>query len=202
LLNRFERDLENNELRASHARVSGKATDNYLTLQLLSYHLRTLLHRNDCLGMTASIEARFPYLDEDLVTLSINLPYRHKIRFSPTVWEKAHPFIRDKWVIREVARRYLPPELSQRKKLGFWVTAMDRMTVEEAYFKNSFVADLFGLAEREMAYLLETAEPSFRLKLMLLDVWGQLCIRSSSRERVGASINDHIRIVPPDAAHA
>lgn len=200
LFNRFERDLERKEIKDRYAEVSGSASNNYLTLELLSYHLRTLLHRNDCLGMTASIEARFPFLDERLVSTAVNLPYRDKIRFSPVVWEKAHPFFRDKWVVREVARRYLPPELSQRKKLGFWVTAFDRMTVSTDFFKCSFVADLFQLTNGELAHLLEKADPSFRMKLMLLDVWGSLCIRSVSQDLVRVRIQDHVHIQPPSIA--
>jgi asparagine synthase (glutamine-hydrolysing) len=194
MLSRFERDIERQEIMRRYSQVSGTISNNYLTLELLSYHLRTLLHRNDCLGMTASIEARFPFLDERLVNTAVNLPYRHKIRFDPGVFEMAHPFMRDKWVVREVARRYLPPRLSQRKKLGFWVTAFDRMIVAPEYFKKSFVADLFQLANGEMAHLLEQAEPAFRMKLMLLDVWGRLCINAASQDLVRDGVRDHISI--------
>ena len=59
------------------------------------------------------------FLDNEVVKVAVNMPYRYKIRFSPTVLEKAHPGIRDKWVVRKVADRYIPRELSQRIKIGF-----------------------------------------------------------------------------------
>ena len=46
---------------------------NVITQDLLSYNLRTLLHRNDTVRMAASIEARFPFLGEALVKTAINL---------------------------------------------------------------------------------------------------------------------------------
>ena len=91
-----------------------------LSLDYLQYHLRTLLHRNDSLGMEASIEARFPFLDLRFVEAGINMPSNTKLRYSPWVFEKAHPFVRDKWVVREVANRWIPRGLSQRLKVGFW----------------------------------------------------------------------------------
>jgi len=42
------------------------------TLDYLHYHLRTLLHRNDTMGMAASIEARFPFLDHGVAKFGVN----------------------------------------------------------------------------------------------------------------------------------
>ena len=56
----FEVGIENQEIVGYHKESGfGSAA----IQQLLESHLRTLLHRNDRLGMAASIEARFPYLD-------------------------------------------------------------------------------------------------------------------------------------------
>ncbi|HSF77764.1 MAG TPA: asparagine synthase-related protein, partial [Steroidobacteraceae bacterium] len=54
-------------------------------------------------------------------------------------------FMRDKWVIRRIADRYLPKALSQRKKLPFSVSAFHRMQIAREYFDNSFVAESFKL---------------------------------------------------------
>lgn len=183
MLNRFECELEDQDNRAEYAAAFGtKAGRNVQTANLLGYHLRTLLHRNDCLGMAASIEARFPFLDERVVKMAVNLPYRNKIRFSPFTWDLAHPFLRDKWVLRKVADRYLPKELSRRKKLGFEVKTFDRMRIPPAYFRNSFVANYFQLEKKEMEYLAENAEQSLLVALLLLDIWGEMFIFGSSRE--------------------
>ena len=94
LHNRFEIAADNEEIRTEVERISGRtiADRDLISLYQLGYHLRTLLHRNDCLGMAASIEARFPFLDSRLVKLAVNMPYQYKVRFSPTVFEEAALF--------------------------------------------------------------------------------------------------------------
>ena len=39
------------------------------------YDLGRLLHRNDTMGMAASIESRFPFLDSAFVRLAVNMPH-------------------------------------------------------------------------------------------------------------------------------
>jgi asparagine synthase (glutamine-hydrolysing) len=160
-------------------------------------HLRTLLHRNDTMGMSASIEARFPFLDENLAATAINLPYRFKIRFAPDVWEKDHPFLRDKWVMRKVADRYLPNVLSQREKKGFIVSAFRRMTIDPDFFHASFVADQFKLNGREMAFLLDGADTRLKVKLMMLESWGRIFIHGAEPDTVREDLTRHARIANP-----
>ena len=76
---------------AAYERILGRRSDrNVRTADLLGYHLRMLLHRNDCLGMAASIEARFPFLDEELVTLAVNLRIGRRSGSRPRTWGWAH----------------------------------------------------------------------------------------------------------------
>jgi asparagine synthase (glutamine-hydrolysing) len=167
----------------------GRATERDMrTLNELSYNLITLLHRNDTMGMAAGIESRFPFLDERLVGAAINLPLRHKVRFSPTVWEKARLFTRDKWVVRCVADRYLPKELSQRKKLPFVAPALGRMRFRKEFFVGSFVADYLQLSSRELDHLFETAEQRLKVRLLMLDVWGRIFISGMSVPAVRDSL--------------
>jgi len=193
MLNGFERPIEEADLNKAHADANGKRdSKNALTLELLTYHLRTILHRNDSMGMSASIEARFPYLSESFVKTAINLPVNKKVRFSPAVWEKEHPLQRDKWVLRKIADRYLPKELSQRKKWPFTVGAFDRMKIPSAYFDDSFVADYFQLGKRETRYFADRANRSLKVKLLMLDVWGRLCIENAQREAVRGKLRRHL----------
>jgi len=172
---------------------------NLWTADYLNYHLRTLLHRNDSMGMAASIEARFPYLDHELVRLAANMPSRYKLRFSPAVLEKAHPWVRDKWVVRKVADRYIPPELSRRIKIGFWTTAFQRMRVATAYFEDSFVRDLFGLTSKQMDIVAGEADQDLTMRLLHLDVWGQVCLRELDLPMVSDKLMRHVRLVPESA---
>lgn len=67
-----------------------------------------LLERGDRMTMGASIEARMPFMDHELVELVASLSDRVRIR--GTV---------QKWILRHTAAQFLPPEIVNRRKLGF-----------------------------------------------------------------------------------
>ncbi len=185
MLGQFQTTLDMRDTRATYAQRMGKTSGMTIrSVDMLSGHLRTLLHRNDTMGMRASLEARFPFLDEDLVATAINMPTRFKLRFSPTVWEKDHPFIRDKWVLRRVADRYLPQSLSHRKKRGFDVSAFRRMRIHPDFFDSGFVTGHFKLGRREADHLFATADRRLTGKLMMLEVWGRLFFQGATIESV------------------
>ena len=197
MMEQFDGALNRKQIREHYVERLGRSPDrNVRTLDLLSNHLRTLLHRNDTMGMGASIEARFPFLDEHLVETAINLPYKFKIRFAPDVWEKDHPFLRDKWVMRQVADRYLPKPLSQREKRGFVVSAFQRMKIENEFFDNSFVSKHFKLGARETALLLDTADPKLKVKLMMLESWGRIFIEGVAPDAVKERLKKHASVSP------
>lgn len=93
-----------------------------------------LLERGDRMSMAASLETRPPFLDYRLVELAFDLPSAVKIRGRTT-----------KWVLKEVARRYLPGDIVDRAKIGFKVP-LDR------WFRHRL---------REMAYDLLTGPSSY-----------------------------------------
>jgi asparagine synthase (glutamine-hydrolysing) len=167
------------------------AQEDLWTMDYLGHHLRSLLHRNDTMGMAASIEARFPFLDHDVVSFATNLPASYKLRGSATAFEKAHPFVQDKWVVRQVADRYVPRELSHRTKLGVWTTVFKRMRVEGSYFDGSFVAGLFGLSSTAMRATVDDADDDLRIRLLLLDAWGRICIEGRTRDELRQRIRAH-----------
>lgn len=196
LLSRFERENERAAFEKEYLARRGRGMDwNVRTLLWLGYHLRTTLHRNDCLGMAAGIEARFPILDERITKLAVNLPHAYKIRFSPATWERAHPFFRDKWVLRKVADRYLPKELSRRKKLGFHVTAFDRMEIRrECFGSDGFVARFFQLDGPGLDALVAGASQRLRVRLLLLEVWGRVCLGSEDVALTSEHLRRHVSV--------
>jgi asparagine synthase (glutamine-hydrolysing) len=173
MLGQFQGERQRQGIHQRYRELTGEPPRrNADTLEQLTYHLRTLLHRNDTMGMAASIEARFPLLDENLVATAINLPYRHKIRLDFRSWDKEHPLVRDKWILRRVADRYLPRELSRRSKRGFPVSAYRRMKVGRGHFKRSFLADCFELGESDIDLLLDGADAALQARLVMLEAWG------------------------------
>jgi len=199
MLEQFKKTLDERRARELfRERMGRSASINIRSVDMLTNHLQTLLHRNDTMGMSASIEARFPFLDESLVHTAINLPVRYKIRFSPIVLEKSHPFIRDKWVLRSVADRYLPKKLSHRKKLGLPTSAFGRMRVRKQFFKGTFVTDAFKLSRREFDLLFEMADVGLVGKLMMLEAWGQIFINGTAPHVVQDNLRQHATVTPPN----
>jgi asparagine synthase (glutamine-hydrolysing) len=198
LLNRREIEDDRIEARLAAATIgpSRVSERDLWTMDYMGHHLRALLHRNDTMGMSASIEARFPFLDHDVVEMAVNMPVSLKLRFSPGVLEKAHPFVRDKWIVRKIADRYIPKGLSQRIKIGFWTTVFQRLTVREAYFDESWVRNLLELTVKQMRAVHADADQDLMMRLLHLDVWGRVCVEGRSRDRTRQALLPQVTIRP------
>ncbi len=72
----------------------------------LAGHL--LQAKGDRVAMHSSVEARYPFLDEDVFDFTAKLHPRWKLRG-----------FRDKYLLRRVAERWLPPEIAGRHKVIF-----------------------------------------------------------------------------------
>lgn len=194
LHNRFEVALETEDIRTSIQRSNGASNyDDYMkSLDLFNYNLRVLLNRNDTMGMAASIESRFPYLDSEFVKFAVNMPYSSKIRLSLTTLNGRHPLFTDKWVLRKVAERYLPKELSHRAKQQFNDNTYSRMSISPAFFEKSFISDFFELSSRELRYLVENAGNDLKLRLLHLDVWAQAFLSGTPTQSIAERLKGHL----------
>lgn len=83
-----------------------------------------ILKKADRMSMAHSLEVRVPYLDRELFEFARRIPANLKQRGSTT-----------KYLFRKVARRYLDPEASRRKKLGFAVPIRVWLREEAGYQK-------------------------------------------------------------------
>ena len=198
LYNRFEMDLDKEEI-DNHlesevdSRLHKGAAQ---SLELLNYGLRGLLHRNDSMGMSASVESRFPFLDTTLVKYAVNVPYKYKVRFSPLFNDPKHPLYCDKWIIREVAKRYLPKSLSHRVKKPFPVDAYNRLNVSAGFFHESFVSEFFSLTSRQEAHLARQISHSqtLRIKFVQLEIWAMTFLMNESKESILGKIQKNISV--------
>lgn len=159
-----------------------------LTVNMLRGHLVTLLHRNDRMGMMASIEARFPFLDEAIIKFAINLPAKFKIGFSPRFHNYKHPFLTDKWVVRKVAERYLPTELVQKKKNGFPMFGHKFVKLRAGFFHGGWVADSLEMRKKDFDSLLESQNPYFVAKLASVDLFGRIFSQNTPLDE----LRDHV----------
>jgi asparagine synthase (glutamine-hydrolysing) len=73
-------------------------------------YLVSILQRQDRMSMATSVEARVPFLDHRLVMLANTLPSALKVKGRVT-----------KYILKKVAEKHLPPELVNRKKVGFTI---------------------------------------------------------------------------------
>jgi asparagine synthase (glutamine-hydrolysing) len=73
-------------------------------------YLVSILNRQDKMSMATSIEARVPFLDNEIIDLAHSLPLGFK-----------QTFRHRKRVLKDVALRYLPEQIVHRRKSGFGV---------------------------------------------------------------------------------
>jgi asparagine synthase (glutamine-hydrolysing) len=164
----------------------------FTTIGMFNTHLLGLLHRNDRMGMLASIESRFPFLDEDIVRFGINLPLKFKYRKTWRLHNTKHPFIVDKAPVRDVATKLLPCELVQKRKWGFGVKALELLRVRPGFFSDGFVGEICGLTRKGEAHLLEQMPRYYLGKLVSVEVFGRLFGGYAGISEVSESLSAHV----------
>jgi len=163
--------------------------EHYLSIQMFREHLLSLLHRNDRMGMSASIEARFPFLDEEMVKFALNLPIRWKIGRTPRFHDWKHPFLEDKSLVRRAAAQLLPARLARKRKDGFPMFGHKFLKASPGCFRNGYVAELLGMNTETEEFILGSQPPYFIAKLVSLEVFGRLF---AGRESV-AQVTTHLK---------
>jgi asparagine synthase (glutamine-hydrolysing) len=90
-----------------------------------------LLMYGDKMTMATSVEMRVPFLDNDVVALAQKIPSRYKIK------DGVH-----KYILKEVAKKYLPDEIIYRPKKGFDMPSLE-------WFQNDLNSDIMQLLASE-----------------------------------------------------
>jgi hypothetical protein len=130
----------------------------------LRYHMQPLLHRLDRMLMVHSIEGRVPFLENDLMRFALNVGVEHKIRGGST-----------KHILKQVAYRYLPPEIVNRPKLGFKVPWDTYMTRFPKMLASGFVAEWTGLRGCDVEAWCN-GDPGQMYRLLSIEVWGRIFV--------------------------
>lgn len=123
------------------------------------YHIKGLLQRLDTTTMLASVEARVPFLDHELIEYTYErVPYELKLHWnrienklkakSLSPAEFSELYDTPKYLLKEVAKGYLPQEVIQRKKVGFTVP-LDQWTEELKKRMDESVSDSFWINRKE-----------------------------------------------------
>ncbi len=67
-----------------------------------------MISKGDRIAMNASVETRYPFLDDDVIEFCAGIAPEYKLRG-----------MTEKWLLRQVAARILPPRIANRKKTMF-----------------------------------------------------------------------------------
>jgi asparagine synthase (glutamine-hydrolysing) len=143
-----------------------------------------LLMKVDKGSMASSIEARVPYLDHKLMEFVYSLPQEYKLKGSWFSKNEAN----EKYILREVAKRYLPAETATRKKRGFLLPIGDVLNKDLDKVKQyllskdsvaikllgkSTVEDLFKVhsGSSVLANARNMQNEYFLWRLFILEVW-------------------------------
>jgi len=163
-------------------REGGPFLDRLLQLQFDDWLQDNLLLRQDKNTMAWSLELRCPFLDHRVIEQAFRLPPRMKVRG-----------LRDKWIERELGRKWLPPENVKRSKNPFYLPLeyfhehpelreLIRMTLSRehvarrGWFDPGYVGWLVERMETgEFLYLKQV------LSLVILELWHRVFI---DRERL------------------
>ena len=141
-------------------------------------YLEHLLNREDKSTMQTSVECRVPLLDLRLVDFAINLPYRFKVHNGE-----------GKWVLKQVAERYLPREVIYRQKVGFNLPARQYLDFSDAIFADGFWANTFGIGPETIATECANGNGSFWYAFLMTEIWGRLFLDGQTVEEINGVLN-------------
>lgn len=189
----YEWQITQQNISNAYAFVENKKLidDHALTLDMLSRSLHSLLWRNDRMGMMRSIEARFAYLDEDLLKFAANLPIKLKIAKTSSFNNYKHPFLIDKYILRKTAQKYLPKKLAYRNKVGFSMYGFDRINIKKGFFNNGFLENLLKLNKQGIEELETNTYKSLLWKLAAVEIWGQLHVQKRNIPEVNNLVENY-----------
>ncbi len=158
--------------------------EHLLTSKMLQDHIVSLLWRNDRIGMMHSIESRFPFLDEGLISFAMNLPSKYKIGNSWKIHDYKHPFLVDKFIVRKLAQSKLPKSLVNKKKNGFPMHGLRDILIHSEFFRNGFVSNIFQINQIQIEHMCSTSNNYITSLLASVEIWAKLFIEKKSINEV------------------
>jgi len=116
----WERDFE---------KVSGGNEYDRILYMFEKNHLSCLLDRLDSMSMAASVEARVPFVDHELVEFASTIPIKYKLKWRSPLHQAKSVFTNSfnasenldhsKYILRKLGAKSLPAEIIARRKKGF-----------------------------------------------------------------------------------
>ena len=126
--------------------------------------LQPLLHRLDRMLMNPSVEGRVPFLENELMQFALNLPVDQKINGTST-----------KHLLKQVALRYLPPDIVNRQKKGFTIPFAKYVSKYPKILENGFVNEWSQLTNKELLSWCNGDKDKL-YRLISIEVWGRIFV--------------------------
>lgn len=156
-------------------------------------HLNSLLQRNDRMGMMHALESRIPFLENEMHKFAMNLPIKFK---HPVSWRsilRGNPLTRNKIVVREAARNFLPKTITKRKKLGFPITPETYMDLNPNFFIDGFVEQTLNLKQKNLCDIFSGASSDDKWNLFSTELFGRMYFMDEDRSGLINKITDYSR---------
>ena len=132
--------------------------------------------------MAASVECRVPFLDHRVVHRAIQLPLDYRVGS-----------LSDKWVLKQVAKPYLPAEIVRRRKLGFPLPLEEYLgpLFDPTLFTDGFCVGVLGLEPAVLEGVVREGRKHVQdaFGLIALEIWGRMFFMGETVEDVQARID-------------
>lgn len=168
--------------------------EQYLSAQMMQEGIVSLLWRNDRMGMINSIEARFPFLDEAIVSFAMNLPVKFKIGRTGRFHNYKHPFLIDKYIVRKLAAKKLSDSLTFKTKNGFPTYGLRHVKIKSDFFKGGYLSEILKLESRQIEYMSSNFSTYHMALLGSVEIWSKIFIEKRDHKLVAEDINQHFII--------
>jgi len=141
-------------------------------------YLQYSLHHSDRMGMAASLESRFPFLDNALIDFALHLPFRAKRH-------RAH----GKWTVRKYAADKLPAQTAFARKIGFACPPSVWMA-GRPLLRDGFLAEALKWSAASRDTIVDRIAESKRLWYLLMsaELWGRMYFRGESLDALSEEL--------------
>ncbi|MDE0317920.1 MAG: asparagine synthase (glutamine-hydrolyzing) [Candidatus Poribacteria bacterium] len=141
-------------------------------------HILNLVHRDDRMGMGASVEIRVPFLDNTILDYAMHLPAKYK-------YFKG----KGKRVLKSVATSYLPDDIVHGPKTPF-STSYKPYKAAMPLVRTGMVPELFNWSSMAVKHLMSelVEKPTVFYSVVGVELWARMFLRGETPVEIGEKL--------------
>jgi asparagine synthase (glutamine-hydrolysing) len=163
--------------------TAGSTLERVTALCLRRYTCNQLLRDIDAVSMAHSLEVRVPFLDTEVLDLSLSMPDSTKLSRLPAKYDQLHTYreLGAKRILIDIGRSLLPKDFDLKPKRGFsmpfthWLKGLLRETLEDTLSESTVrrrgLLDPSAVAKIRSGFLAGDIDWSRPWLLMMLELW-------------------------------